>query len=124
MTALLAAVERYVSIDHRADWREWERRLGSTEDALKGIPTVKTERIVPPIANRVPHLLVFWDESRIKITREQVTETLAKGDPPIRLGRVRGTGERGLLVSVFMLQPGEVETVAERLATTLREAAA
>src|SRR5207247_5056704 len=34
MMALLAAVERYVRLDHQAEWREWERRLGVIEQAL------------------------------------------------------------------------------------------
>jgi uncharacterized pyridoxal phosphate-dependent enzyme len=122
MVALLAAIERYVRTDHAEEWREWERRIGVIEQAVREIDTVTTERIVPPIANHVPHLLVFWDESRIKITREQVTKQLAQGDPPIILGRVGGTGDRGLLVSVFVLQPDEVDVVAVRLRDVLRTA--
>src|SRR5205823_3040932 len=40
MIALLAAVERFVRLDHQAEAREWERRLGVIERALQGIPTV------------------------------------------------------------------------------------
>src|SRR5438445_904072 len=58
MIALLAAVERYVRTDHQAEWREWERRIGVIEQALKGVPTLACERIVPAIANHVPHLLL------------------------------------------------------------------
>ena len=123
MIALLAAVERYVRTDHAAEWREWERRLGVLESALHEMPTLKTERVVPPIANHVPHVLLLWDESVVKITREDVTKQLAAGDPSIALGRVRGTGDAGLLVSVFMLKPGEVEIVAERLRNVLKKAA-
>ncbi len=123
MIALLAAVERYVRTDHAAEWREWERRIGVIESALRDVPTLKTERVVPPIANHVPHLLSFWDESVVKITREQVTKQLAAGDPSIALGRVGGTGDRGLLVSAFMLQPDEVEVVAARLGGVLKQAA-
>jgi len=36
-------------------------------------------------------------------------------DPPIQLGRVSGTGDKGILVSVFTLQDGEEKIVAERL---------
>ncbi len=82
------------------------------------------ERFTPPIANRVPHLLIFWDENRVKIDRDAVTETLASSNPPIRLGRVRGTGDQGLLLSVFMLKPGETELVARRLHDVLLAAAA
>ena len=122
MIAMLAAVERYVSIDHEAEWREWERRLAVIEHTVKQIPTVTTRRIVPPIANHVPHVLIFWDENRVKITREQVTRKLAAGDPSIRLGRVSGTGDKGLLVSVFLLKPSEVGIVASRLREVLKEA--
>jgi L-seryl-tRNA(Ser) seleniumtransferase len=123
MVAMLAAVERYVKLDHAAEWREWERRLSAIEAAVAAIPGVSTERIVPPIANQVPHVILHWDETRLKVTREQVTRTLAAGSPSIRLARVAGTGDRGLLVSVFQLEPGEAEIVAERLAQVLRAAA-
>ena len=122
MVALLAAVERYVKADHKAEWREWERRLGVIEEALKDIPTLQCERIVPPIANRVPHLLLTWDERRVRLTRERLTKELAGGDPPIALGRVRGTGDKGVLISVFMLQDGEDRIVAERLRAVLKKA--
>ena len=34
------------------------------------------------------------------------------GDPPIQIGRVSGTGDRGVLISVLTLQAGEDRTVA------------
>src|SRR5262249_37698778 len=123
MVALLAAVERYVKVDHQAEWREWERRLGVIEKALEDIPTLQCERVVPPIANAVPHLLLTWDEKRVRITREQVTRELAEGEPSIRIGRVSGTGDRGVLISVFMLGPGEDQVVAGRLQALLKRAA-
>ena len=122
MVALLAAVERYVRMDHKAEWREWQRRIGVIEQALKDVPTLKCERIVPPIANRVPHLLLTWDEKRVRLTRERLTKELAKGDPPILLGRVSGTGDRGVLISVFVLQEGEERIVADRLRALLTKA--
>lgn len=123
MIALLAAVERFVKFDHAAEWKEFERRLGVIEAAVKGIPSVECERVVPAIANHVPHTQIVWDEKRVKITREQVTRQLAAGDPPIRIGRVSGTGDRGILVSVLTLQDGEDRIVAARLAETLKQAA-
>jgi L-seryl-tRNA(Ser) seleniumtransferase len=123
MVALLAAVERFVHLDHQAEWRKWESRLAVIEKALEGIPTLRLERIVPPIANRVPHLLLTWDEKRFKLTPAQLARKLAAGDPPVQLGRVSGTGDKGTLVSVFMLQDGEERIVAERLRDVLTEAA-
>jgi L-seryl-tRNA(Ser) seleniumtransferase len=124
MIALLAAVERYVRTDHQAERREWERRLGVIEQALKDLPTVVCERIVPPVANRVPHLIISWDEGRSKLTRERLTKGLADGDPPIQIGRVSGTGDKGILVSVFVLQEGEDQVVADRLRGILSKALA
>jgi L-seryl-tRNA(Ser) seleniumtransferase len=122
MVALLAAVERYVRTDHKAEWREWERRLGVIEEALRGVPTLRCERVVPPVANHVPHLLLTWDEKRSKLTPARLARELAGGDPPIQLGRVAGTGDKGAPVSVFTLQEGEERIVAERLKAILTKA--
>jgi D-glucosaminate-6-phosphate ammonia-lyase len=122
MVALLAAVERYVRTDHKAEWREWERRLGVIEQALKDVPTLRCERVVPPIANHVPHLLLTWDEKRSKLTPARLARELAAGDPPIQIGRVAGTGDKGALVSVFTLQEGEERIVADRLQAILSKA--
>lgn len=119
MIAMWAAVDRFVNLDHEAEEREWGRRIQVIEDALKDIPTVKTQHITPPIANRFPHALIFWDEQHLGITREQVTEKLRQGTPSIRLTRLPGTGDQGLLVSVLMLQPEEDKIVASRLREAL-----
>jgi L-seryl-tRNA(Ser) seleniumtransferase len=124
MIALLAAVERYVRLDHQAEWREWEGRLTVIEQAVKDIPSVECERVVPPIANHVPHLVLSWDERRVPLTRAQLTRELAAGDPPIQIGRVSGTGDKGVLLSVFMLQDGEDRVVAGRVRAALKKAAA
>jgi D-glucosaminate-6-phosphate ammonia-lyase len=123
MVALLAAVERFVKLDHEAELKEWERRLAAIEKAALEVPAVQCERIVPPIANHVPHLIVSWDEKRVKISREQLTKELAAGDPPILIGRVHGTGDKGILISVFVLQEGEDRIVAEQLQAILKKAA-
>jgi L-seryl-tRNA(Ser) seleniumtransferase len=122
MVALLAAVERFVRLDHKAEWREYERRVGVLERAVEGVPTLACERVVPPVANRVPHLLLSWDERRLRLTRERLTKELAAGDPPVLIGRVRGTGDKGVLLSVLTLQPGEDAVVAERLRAIFKKA--
>lgn len=120
MIACMAAVERFVRLDHQAEIREWERRIGVIEAAVAGIATVRCERIVPPIANHVPHLIITWDEKRLAITPQRFAERLMEADPPIQIGRVPGTGERGIVISVFTLQPGEERVVADRVAMILR----
>jgi L-seryl-tRNA(Ser) seleniumtransferase len=120
MMGLLAAVERFVKLDFVAEVKEMERRIAVIEKALSDLPTIKFERIVPPVANHVPHLQITWDENHVKITREKVTRELADGDPRIRIGRVAGTGDKGILISVLTLQEGEDRIVANRLREILK----
>lgn len=120
--ALLAAVERFVKLDHNAEMRELARRVTVIGDAVRDLPTVRCEGIIPPVANHVPHLQIAWDEKRVKVSREKVTRELAAGDPSIRIGRVAGTGDKGILVSVLTLQEGEEKIVAARLAEILTKA--
>lgn len=122
MIALLVAVERFVRLDHDAERREYERRVGVIEAALRDVATLQMERITPAIANHVPHLQLSWDEKRLGVTRARLTRALADGEPPIQIGRVSGTGDRGVLISVLTLQAGEERIVAERLRTILTPA--
>lgn len=122
MVALLAAVERFVRLDHQAETRELERRLDVIEHALKDVPTLECERVVPPIANHFPHLILSWDATRVKLSKEQMTAELAASDPPIQIGRVGGTGSKGVLISVLTLKEGEERIVADRLFAILSKA--
>jgi L-seryl-tRNA(Ser) seleniumtransferase len=112
MCGLLAAVERYLRVDHAAEWRELEARVASIREALKGIAGIATERHIPTIANEVPHVTVEWDESARGLTSQQVTEKLLAGDPPIHLQRPRA-GQ--LLISVWMMRGDEHKVVGRRL---------
>ena len=122
MVAMWAAVERFVNLDHAAEQRDWERRIETIESAMTQIPSVKTNRVIPSIANHVPHVVIMWDEQRVKLTPTQLKNQLADGNPSIATARVHGTGDEGFLISVFMLQPGEDAIVAARLKEALEQA--
>src|ERR1044071_5250500 len=51
LCGLLAAVERYLKVDHEAEYRELESRVASIRSALKDVSGVTTGRHVPVIAN-------------------------------------------------------------------------
>jgi D-glucosaminate-6-phosphate ammonia-lyase len=112
LCGLLAAVERYLKIDHAAEWRELEARVEHIRTALKNVQGVRTERHVPVIANEVPHVTVQWDESARGVTAQQITEKLLAGNPPIHVQRP-GKGE--LLISVWMMRGDEHKVVGRRL---------
>jgi len=111
IVGLVAAVERYLRVDHEAEIRELDRKVSEMMSALNRVKGVKAARHVPEIANEVPHLAVDWDESR-GLTAAQVHEQLQKGDPAIYT-LMRGPGQ--LLISVWMMQGSEHRIVARRL---------
>jgi L-seryl-tRNA(Ser) seleniumtransferase len=112
LCGLLAAVERYLKVDHEAEWRELEDRVASIRGALKGVAGVRTDRHIPVIANEVPHVTVEWDEAALSLSSQQVTERLLAGDPPIHVQR---PGNGKLLVSVWMMRGDEHKVVGKRL---------
>ena len=112
MCGLLAAVERYLKVDHQAEWRDLEDRVASIRAALKGIAGVQAERHLPVIANEVPHVMVRWDEASRAISAQQAVEKLLAGDPPIHVQRP-GNGQ--LLISVWMMRGDEHKIVGKRL---------
>ncbi|MDP6467024.1 MAG: hypothetical protein QF918_04770, partial [Pirellulaceae bacterium] len=121
MVAMWAAIRRYINLDHAAEHKQWQQRIDVIAQSVADLPSVTTRRVVPPIANHVPHLLVFWDESRLRITRGEVQQKLADDEPSIATARVHGTGDEGFLISVFMLQPGEEQVVGQRLRRILEQ---
>ena len=115
---MMVAVEQFVTMDHAAEWREWEKRVKVIADSVGPIRGVKTETFVPQISNAVPHLRIRWDAGDVKITAAEATRRLRDGDPSIEL---RPGGEHDALeVAVWMLQPGEAQIVAKRIREVLK----
>jgi L-seryl-tRNA(Ser) seleniumtransferase len=112
MVGLLAAVERYLKVDHEAEFKELDRRVSYMIETLSKIPGLTADRLVPPIANHVPHLRLTWTESAFKFDAADVSHRLLQGDPPIAISR---RGDRLLHVSVWMMRPGEHQIVTKRL---------
>jgi L-seryl-tRNA(Ser) seleniumtransferase len=112
MCGLLAAVERYLKVDHEAEYKELEERVKTIRGALKGVKGITTDRHVPEIANEVPHVTVEWDESGRGLTAAQVHDKLLHGDPPIHVQR---PGKGKLLISVWMMRGDEPQITGKRL---------
>jgi D-glucosaminate-6-phosphate ammonia-lyase len=119
MVGLLTALERYLKADLEAELHELESRVTDLRSGLAGIAGLSTERHVPPIANHVPHVLVHWTEKAFPFKTADVTRKLLEGETPIA---VSGLGERGLKISVWMMQPGEHKLVLRRLREIFRAA--
>lgn len=119
MMGALAALERYLKVDHEAERKELDRRADHMLRALSGLPHVVVELQVPEIANRVPHIAVTWNESALGLSTQNLVGRLRGGDPPIW---VSPAGEAGVRVSMWMLRGDEHELIASRLRDLLRQA--
>ena len=122
IVGMFVAVERYLQIDHDAEWKEWERRLQAMDKIFTSIPGVQTGSFVPDIANHVPHLYLKWDESAWGITKEDCAKQLREGDPSIEV--LEGDSSHGMSVTPFMMKPGEELIVARRIKALLEQARA
>jgi L-seryl-tRNA(Ser) seleniumtransferase len=112
MVGLLAAVERYLKVDHDAEFKELDSRVRYMIETLSKIPGLTADRHVPPIANCIPHLRLTWTEDAFRFGAGKVVRDLMQGEPPIAISQ---RGERLLHVSPWMMRPGEHEIVTKRL---------
>jgi L-seryl-tRNA(Ser) seleniumtransferase len=119
MLGMMVALESYFQRDHQADWHEWERRVDTIQKRLASVKGVQTEMFVPEIHYHVPHVRVRWDTNQIRMTVPQIVNKLRDGEPSIE---VRSSLEDALELGVWLLEPGEAEMVARRLAEELQSA--
>ncbi|PYX83334.1 MAG: selenocysteine synthase [Acidobacteria bacterium] len=131
IVGLVAAVDWVLEQDEGAMQAEFQGRAERIADRLKSLPTLTTRIFVPAVANRVPHLLITYDPSRIRITGAQVIERMRQGNPRIELNPGTGGapasaglpgGPNTIIVGVWMMQPGEDMIVAGRLREVLEAA--
>jgi L-seryl-tRNA(Ser) seleniumtransferase len=126
IVGMVAAVDWLLAQSDDGMQKEFHRRAERVAAALKGIPGVRHEIFVPPLANAVPHLLIHYDQTKIRPL--EVAEQMRKGTPAIELnpstGRKSGSAglpnaEDAIVVGVWMLQPGEDVIVGRRLREVL-----
>ena len=131
IVGMVAAVDWLLSQSDEVLQAEFRRRADLICARLKNIPTLQSEIVVPAVANHVPHLLLRYDQGRVKIPPREVAKQLREGNPSIELnpstGRREGSAglhsdENTIVVGVWMLEPGEDAIVARRLHQVLTSA--
>ena len=132
IVGMVAAVDWILGQSDETLETEFRRRADRISSELKRIPTLEAQIVVPPAANHVPHLLLRYDQQRVKIAPLQVAQQLRQGEPSIELnpatGRREGSAglhsdENTIVVGVWMLEPGEDLIVGRRLHEVLSSAA-
>jgi L-seryl-tRNA(Ser) seleniumtransferase len=131
IVGMVAAVDWFLDQSDEEMQAEFRRRADRIAGHLKDIPTLQSSIVIPEVANHVPHLLLRYDQQRVKITPLDLADKLRKGTPSIELNPSTGTkeGSKGLhsdentiVVGVWMLEPGEDMIVAKRLHEVLSKA--
>src|SRR5579863_1330941 len=133
IVGMVAAVDWFLSQSDAGFESEFRKRADLIAKELKDIPSLKSEILIPPLANNVPHLLIRYDQQRVKISPREVKKQLREGTPSIELNPATGSSEASagipndpnkIVVGVWMLEPGEDSIVARRLREVLMKAAA
>jgi L-seryl-tRNA(Ser) seleniumtransferase len=131
IVGLVAAVDWFLKQDDSAMEAEYRRRAQVIAKQLTSIPTLQTQIFVPEVANHVPHLLITYDQNRVKTNGAEVMKKMREGNPRIELNPSTGGapasaglpgGPNTIVVGVWMLQPGEETVVAKRLVEVLKAA--
>jgi L-seryl-tRNA(Ser) seleniumtransferase len=131
IVGLVAAVDWFLKQDEAAMEAEYRGRADRIARHLSTIPTVQTQTFIPEVANHVPHLLITYDQNRLKLTGAEVMQKMRQGKPRVELNPATGGapasaglqgGPNTIVVGVWMLQPGEDMIVARRLREVLQQA--
>ena len=113
MVGVLAAVERYLKLDHEARERWCEQVVATWNEALDRLPGVSARRDFPNEAGQpLPRSLVTVNPAETGLDRDAVIDKLWSGDPRIA---VAPAGTDAFYLNPMTLEPGEERVVLERL---------
>ncbi|AWT60315.1 MAG: D-glucosaminate-6-phosphate ammonia lyase [Candidatus Moanabacter tarae] len=115
---LLAAIEQWFIRDHNMEWKLWESWLGIIAQSATIFDFVTASIRPPGRSNVAPVLSIEWSHEILGISGEEVSHRLSRGEPRIEVN----SHEKGISIMPYMMEDGEAEIVAQRLAQILKEA--
>jgi L-seryl-tRNA(Ser) seleniumtransferase len=120
MVGLLAAVTRYIGLDHEARRERDERVVADWCATFSALPGVRAQRSFPNEAGQpLPRCELFIDPTKAGISRDEVAAKLWEGEPRISVSTDAEDTE-GILLNPMTLTDEEVKIVEERLLALLR----
>lgn len=111
---LLVALEQYLTMDHRKQREELDRRADLIRRSIRSVSGVNTEIVVQEIGNHFPQVRVWWNDNDLRLTYRELIEKLRYGHPSIETATKGWLGE-GVFICMSMARPGEERIVARRL---------
>ena len=122
MMGMLAAVEAWVTRDHKAEWKTWLSYLDNISKQVSKINGIKTAVEEPTeLSNRSPRLKISWDPDALNITGDEVAENFARTKPRIAIGSSNEPGTTSIHITAGQMQPGNDKIVAERIYNLLSQ---
>ncbi|WP_221395162.1 aminotransferase class V-fold PLP-dependent enzyme [Dyadobacter sp. NIV53] len=116
---MYVALEKFVNMDHKKEWKMWEDRTALIGNAAKSVSGVNVETFAPELGNHTPTLRISWDAAKVSLVVKVLQENLRNGNPSIEIM----PGENNTLtITTWMLKPGEEKIVAARLKEELLKA--
>ena len=116
---MYVALEKFVNMDHKKEWKIWEDRTSLIGNAAKSVNGVMVETFAPELGNHTPTLKISWDATKVNLPVKVLQENLRNGNPSIEIM----PGENNTLnITSWMLKPGEEKIVAARLKEELSKA--
>ena len=113
MAGLLAAVERYVSLDPAVLESYCEDTVNLWCESLNAVTGLTAKRSFPNEAGQpLPRCHLDIDSHKAGMNRDAVVNALAEGIPSIM---VEPVGDSGLYLNPMTLEAGEEKTVLDRL---------
>ena len=114
MIGAVAAVKRWITMDHESRLAEMEQKSHAILAPLQGIPGLKTNMIENIIGHQPFGVRLDVDPEVAGFTTQDLVDRLKAGDPPIWT-RIR-EGDEHIAIHVFGLYEGEEKIVAQRIA--------
>jgi uncharacterized pyridoxal phosphate-dependent enzyme len=92
IVGMVAALDWFLSQSDAGMEAEFRRRAERIAAQVKGIPSLESNVALPTVAaNAVPHLLIRYDQKRVRISPRDVASELRRGTPSIELNPATGT---------------------------------
>ena len=116
---MYVALEKFVKMDHKKEWKMWEDRAATIRNAAKSVAGVEVETFAPELGNHTPTLRISWDAAKVSLPVKLLQENMRNGNPSIEIM----PGENNTLtITTWCLKPGEEKIVATRLKEELSKA--
>jgi L-seryl-tRNA(Ser) seleniumtransferase len=115
LIGMLAAVQRYVTVDHKKEWAYWKSQIDYVRAVVSKVQGVECGEVPEWVTNHVPRLWVNWDEKAFNFSREECFNALQEGEPSVVPLRT----PMGITIVPWMMVPGEEKIVAQRLKEVL-----